>query len=282
MSTVTNNATASYALGDTEHERRRLQQQSDLIGGFTRHVLEQAGIAPGMNVLDIGSGAGDVALLLADMVSPDGRVVGIDRNPAILSTAQRRVAATGHTNVELVAGDINDPDLALDTDFDAAVGRLVLMYNPDIVAALRAARKRVTPGGIVAFQEADFTFFCHSVPSTPLVTSVHDWISGAFAAGGSDPHVGFKLPQLFTRAGLPRPHLQFNAYMGSGHEFRGYEFAAATVRSLLPIIERSGIATAAEIGIDTLADRLRAEATAADTTFTTVSLIAAWTRLADN
>jgi ubiquinone/menaquinone biosynthesis C-methylase UbiE len=282
MTATINNAAASYALGDTEHERRRLQQQSDLIGGFTRHVFEQAGIAPGMKVLDVGSGAGDVALLLAGMVGPDGRVVGIDRNPAILSTAKQRIAAAGHTNVDLVAGDISNPDVVLDPDFDAAVGRLVLMYNPDTAATLSAISERVRPGGIVAFQEADFTFFGHSVPSTPLMTNVHDWISGAFAAGGSDPQVGFKLPQLFARAGLPRPHLQFNTYMGSGPEFRGYEFAAATLRSLLPMIERSGIATVAEIDIDTLADRLRAEATAADATIATVSLIAAWTRLLDS
>jgi ubiquinone/menaquinone biosynthesis C-methylase UbiE len=137
-------ATNTYVLGDTASERRRLQQQSDLIGGFTRHVFEQAGIAPGMKVLDVGSGAGDVALLLANMVGPAGRIVGIDRNPAILSTAKQRITAAGHANVEFVAGDISDTDVALDTDFDAAVGRLVLMYNPDTTAAGRSRLAEAT------------------------------------------------------------------------------------------------------------------------------------------
>jgi len=277
--TTTTAPAASYVLGDSDNERHRLQQQADLIGGFTRHALEQAGITAGMTVLDVGSGAGDVTLLLADMVGPGGRVVGVDRNPAILATAERRTAAAGYTNVRFVAGDVNDLEVDLGRDFDAAVGRLVLMYNPDTVAALRAIAERVAPGGVVAFQEADFTWFAHSIPPLPLMTDVRDWISGAFAAGGSDPHIGFRLPQAFAAAGLPRPRLQFDTLMGAGTDFAGYQYAALTVRSLLPAIEAAGIATAAEIDVDTLAERLRDAATAADATITTVSLIAAWTSL---
>ena len=278
MTTTTQPAT-SYVLGDSANERHRLQRQADLIGGFTHHVLEQAGITAGMTVLDVGCGAGDVALLLADVVGPDGRVVGVDRNPAILTAAERRTTAAGYANVRFVAGDLNDPDVDLGHDFDAAVGRLVLMYNPDTEAALRAIADRVAPGGIVAFQEADFTWFAHSIPPLPLMTSVRHWISGAFAAGGSDPHIGFRLPQAFAAAGLPGPRLQFDTLMGGGTDFGGYQYAALTVRSLLPAIEAAGIATAAEIDIDTLADRLRDAVVAADATITTVSLVAAWTRL---
>ncbi|HSK97904.1 MAG TPA: hypothetical protein VK891_14875, partial [Euzebyales bacterium] len=62
-------------------------------------------------------------------------------------------------------------------------------------------------------------------------------------------------------------------------DFAGYQYAALTVRSLLPAIEATGIATAAEIDVDTLADRLRDAVVAADATITTVSLVAAWTRV---
>lgn len=185
----------------------------------------------------------------------------------------------GYANVRFVAGDVTDPEVNLGRDFDAAVGRLVLMYNPDTVAALRAIVDRVAPGGVVAFQEADFTWFAHSIPSLPLVAGVRDWISGAFAAGGSDPHIGFRLPQLFAAAGLPRPRLQFDTLIGGGTDFGGYQYTELTVRSLLPTIEAAGIATAAEIDVDTLAERLRAATIAADATITTVSLVAAWARL---
>lgn len=276
--TTTATASRSYVLGDSHNERRRLQHQAGLVGGFTRHVFEQAGIVPGMTVLDVGCGAGDVSLLLADMVGPDGHVIGLDRNPDIVGMAEERTASAGVANVRYVVGDLHDPHIDVGLDLDAAVGRLVLMYSPDIVAALRTISERVAPGGILAFQEADFTWFAHSIPSLPLMTEVHDWVSGAFAAGGSDPNIGFRLAQHFVAAGLPRPQLHFDTAMGGGPDHGGYQLAEATVRSLLPAIEAAGIATASEIEVDTIADRLRDATIAADATITTISLVAAWSR----
>ena len=48
-----------------------------------------------MKVLDVGSGAGDVALTLAEFVGPDGTVIGVDVNPDILKIAQARADAAG-------------------------------------------------------------------------------------------------------------------------------------------------------------------------------------------
>jgi hypothetical protein len=55
----------TYVLGRTSDETKRLTLQSDLIQNFTRQVFIEAGITPGMRVLDLGSGAGDVAFLTA-------------------------------------------------------------------------------------------------------------------------------------------------------------------------------------------------------------------------
>src|SRR5215216_3225626 len=88
----------SYALGRTERETRRLILQHQIYGPITRRFFMAAGIGAGMKVLDVGSGAGDVALLLADLVGPRGRVVGVEMNPEILDTARARVASVGWTN----------------------------------------------------------------------------------------------------------------------------------------------------------------------------------------
>jgi ubiquinone/menaquinone biosynthesis C-methylase UbiE len=81
-----------------------------------------------MKVLDLGSGAGDVALLAAHLVRPEGTVVGIDTNPAILEVARARARDAQHRNVSFEAGDIRG--LSLARDFDAVVGRYVLMFMP--------------------------------------------------------------------------------------------------------------------------------------------------------
>jgi len=70
-----------------------------------RRFFASSGITAGMKVLDVGSGTGDVALLLADLVGPRGAVVGVETNPTILKTARTWVRAAGWTNVTDGASD---------------------------------------------------------------------------------------------------------------------------------------------------------------------------------
>ena len=84
---------AEYTMGRSKGETERLIKQSQLYEDVTRRFFLRSGIAKGMKVLDVGSGAGDVALTLAEFVGPDGTVVGIDLNPDILKTAQARADA---------------------------------------------------------------------------------------------------------------------------------------------------------------------------------------------
>ena len=97
MSELPSDASDGYVLGRSDAETRRLIVQHQLYGPFTRQFLTAAGITAGMKVLDVGSGAGDVALLLAELVGPQGRVVGVDTNAEILDTAASRVQAAGWT-----------------------------------------------------------------------------------------------------------------------------------------------------------------------------------------
>ena len=57
-----------YALGHSDGELERLSVQSRFVEPITRQFLQEAGISTGMRVLDVGSGAGDVAFLAADLV----------------------------------------------------------------------------------------------------------------------------------------------------------------------------------------------------------------------
>ena len=71
----------AYVVGRSEGEARRLERQAELFELPTRRLFEAAGISSGMKVLDLGSGAGDVAFLAAELVGPTGRVVGVDLDP---------------------------------------------------------------------------------------------------------------------------------------------------------------------------------------------------------
>src|SRR5271170_5692902 len=85
-----------YVLGHSDAELERLRLQSALYADATRRVIRESGIAPGMRVLDIGCGPGDVAMLIADAVGPSGKVVAIDREPRAVETARNRALEAGY------------------------------------------------------------------------------------------------------------------------------------------------------------------------------------------
>jgi ubiquinone/menaquinone biosynthesis C-methylase UbiE len=164
----------SYPLGRSDAETQRLIIQNQIYGPLTRQFLAGAGIGAGMKVLDLGSGAGDVALLLADLVGPQGHVVGIDANAEIVERARARVQATGWRTVTFHHGDVQQLDVG--DGFDAVVGRWVLMYMPDPVNLLRQAMSCLRPGGIVAFQESDLKSG-RTYPAAPLYEQVQRWMT---------------------------------------------------------------------------------------------------------
>ena len=212
-----------------------------------------------MKVLDIGSGAGDVAIAAAQLVGPDGTVVGVDINPDILETARARAQQAGHANIEFLAGDARE--LELPHDFDAVAGRLVLMYLADPGPALKQLVTHLRPGGIVAFQEAELTLYqAVRSPDTPLVNQLVEWGLEVFRRSGANIGMGLELQRVFAEAGLPAPVAHLEAPAGAGPDWVGYEFLQHAFTSLLPLIESFGIATAAEVDAATLGERLQREA----------------------
>jgi ubiquinone/menaquinone biosynthesis C-methylase UbiE len=264
----------AYALGRSDHETAHLQERAVLWDPSTRRLFQDAGISKGMRVLDVGSGAGDVALLASQLVGPKGSVVGVDIDPGILETARRRARATGSRHATFIVGDIRDIDLG--RDFDAVVGRLILQYVPDALTVLNAAHRHLRPGGVVAFQEADWTAGIRAVPPSPLLDQVARWIEQAFRRSGSDIEVGVKLRTTLRRAGFLEPQLHADRFMGGGPNWVGYKHLAGLARSLLPVIEAEDIARAAELAVDTLADRLRDEILASDSVVFYTTLVSAW------
>ena len=267
----------TYWLGRGDAETRRLIQQSRFLNPFTGFLLGEAGIAEGMKVLDVGSGAGDVALLAAELVGPGGSVVGVDTNPKILQTARARADFAGLTNTEFVAGECRSANLG--DGFDAIVGRLVLLYVAEPAEVLRSLAGRLEPGGIVAFQ--DYNFTPNSVQSFPpmrIWQQVYGWVRAAAQQAGLNTAMGYDLRRIFIEAGLPEPDMQISSPVGGGPSWEGYENIAATIGNMLPLILASGAATAEEVGLDTLAERLRDETVAMGGVVKFPDLVGAWTR----
>lgn len=265
----------TYTLGYTPQETQRLLTQGQLLKTFTQHMLKDAGITTGMKVLDLGCGPGDVSLLAADLVGETGQVLGVDANPTVLELARARAQAAGLKQVTFRASNINE--LVLDQDYDAIVGRLILLYIPERAAVLRRLLAHLRPGGVVAFQEYDLDPEAHNVyPFSPLWDQYWPWVKQAFECSGAELRMGLKLPGTFVDAGLPTPQLRYEAAIGFGPDSAVYEVLVEVTRSVLPLLVKFGIATAEEVDIDTLLERFRAENISQPRFIRMPAMIAAW------
>src|SRR4029077_16894137 len=148
---------ADYPLGHTDAEHERLIRQAARVAPITERFFREAEIGPGQRVLDLGSGVGDVAMLVARLVGPSGEVVAIERDARSVHRARARAAAANLHNVRFVETDI--AHFSSDARFDAAVGRYILQFLPDPVEVLRSLSERVRPAGIIAFQEGSWAPF---------------------------------------------------------------------------------------------------------------------------
>ena len=262
-----------YILGHPENELDSVSVLSRAFEPFTRQLFANAGLKEGMRVLEMGSG-GDVALLAAEFVGRSGEVVGIEPSTDAIAYAANHAAARGWGKISFVNAE---DELAVDREFDALVGRIVLMFLPDPAMTLRRLSHHVVPGGLVIFQEADMSW-AKSMPKTPAVEKAAEWMREIFRRSGADAEMGPKLHRSFKTAGLPDPQMRVDGLI-YGSEGAGPALLAESVRAILPAIEQFGVATASEVDIDTLEDRIRVELGAMDATMSSPLLISAWARL---
>lgn len=264
-----------YVLGHTTDEIRRLELQSQLLESPTRHVLERVGLAKGMRVLDIGTGAGDVAALAAEFVGPGGHVLAIDRNPEVLARARSRFGQLGQIDFELRAAE-DEERLA---SYDLVIGRYVACFQKDEVGFLRAMARRVVPGGTIAFIEpATPLAYQLSHPPVALYDETFDWIVKAFGVGGARVDIGTRCVAWFKGAGLGEPSmLQEVPVAGPSSVY--CEWLSLTMQSLAPALERAGLVKVEDFDLPTLRARMQDAVTAADAQMCGPPTVGAWAKV---
>lgn len=163
-------------------------------------MLANLGVTPGMTVCDMGCGNGFYALQLAKMVGPEGRVLGVDIQPQMLTYLKRRAAKQKIENVEPILGTLIDPKLP-DGEVDLIL--MVDVYHefshPEYM--LKAMRKSLSPNGVIALLE--YRAEDPNVPIKRLHKMSRAQIMKEF------PGNGFKLVKEFE--GLPWQHMMFFA-----------------------------------------------------------------------
>ena len=171
----------------------------------------------GCRILDLGSGSGRDAYLLAQLVGASGEVVGVDMTPEQLDVARRHQAfhaeQFGYANVRFLEGRIEALEV-LDLEpasFDVIVSNCVLNLSTDKPAVLRGAQRLLRPGGEFYFSDvyADRRL-PSAVQSHPVLYGEclggalywNDFLRMARAAGFADPRLVSDRPLEITEPEL--------------------------------------------------------------------------------
>jgi ubiquinone/menaquinone biosynthesis C-methylase UbiE len=275
MNPMTTAAESSpYLLGTSDSEHDRLIRQAQLLAPYTERFFRAAGIGEGQRVLDVGSGVGDVALLLARLVGPTGHVLGMDIDTGALAKARTRATLAGLTNVQFIERSVEQ--LSGDAPFDAVVGRLILQFLPNLSRVMRTLVGLVRPGGVLAFQEPSYVTFLNQTAHLPLRKACANLVFETFRSAGVRTNMETALYQGFQEAGLPRPHMSLEAPLGHDAMFRRWLFdLMCTVRPRLDecSLMRDGIGYFA-----TLEARLDRELDAYNSYAGCIALVGAWSR----
>lgn len=263
----------TYSLGSTDAELDRLEQQSARIAEPTRILLRAAGIGPGMRVLDLGTGIGDSAVILAELVGPSGEVVGLDNDPRMVEMARARCA--GVPNLSFVEGDVTTAPGA--GEYDAVVSRLLVLHLPDPVGALRHHLPSLRPGGLLVTLDYD-TRAAGAEPPVPVVDRMFGLVAATLRSAGADPTIGSRLQAIHEEVGLADiGALAITQYLPPDSPV-GPALLSGVARSLASRMVSLGLVTEAELDLDTLAARIADGLRERGSFFVPPTLAASWGR----
>jgi ubiquinone/menaquinone biosynthesis C-methylase UbiE len=229
---------ATYIHGTAQSEQERLAALNRLTN---RAFVEFLGVAPGMKVLEVGSGLGILAAEVA--AAAEGvEVVGVERSPEQLAAAVKTPLVT------YVQGDAHALELP-DGGFDLVYCRYLLEHVADPAKVLGEMRRVARPGGRVAVCENDISLL-RVDPPCPSFEKVWAAFQEYQESLGGDSRIGRRLLRLFRQAGFSRIELsvQPEVHWYGSEAFPGWiQNLVGNVESARQGLVDSGLCSEAEL-----------------------------------
>ena len=121
-----------------------------MMGEWAPRTIALANPKSGERVLDVACGTGALARVVAQSISPNGQVVGLDLSPEMLSEARKiTLDPSNAAPIEWREGDVSTIPFENES-FDIVFCNFGLMFFPDQVAALKEIRRVLKPDGRLA------------------------------------------------------------------------------------------------------------------------------------
>jgi len=252
--------------------RERLRLLGRAMAPFTGALFDDAGIATGAHVLDIGCGGGDVTQELARRVGASGRAIGIDMDGVEIEIARKEAAALGATNIEYRVGNVLTDGIG--ERFDTIYARFLLSHLAVPEQGLARMIACLKPGGLLVVEDVDFSgHFCR--PERASFTDYVRWYEQSARRRGVDCLIGPRLPAMLADAGLDV--LGARAVNPAAISGPVKEMAVATLAAIADSVVESGVASRGQVDA-ALADLV--EATADPRVFMSMPrVVQCWARL---
>ena len=235
-------AQENYLLANQPSELERLQLQSRVWEPAGRQLLSKLGGGAGGRAVDLGCGALGWLRILAEWVSPSGRVVGTDVDESLLNAARSFLETEGVSNVELVVDDLFESKLQPQS-YDLVHARYVIAplgRGPEQVASYR---RLVRPGGSLVLEEWDLGSW-HFNPPAPASERLIRLLSEIFATLGGE--AGRGLPDLLREIGIEEPEIDAHVIaLKPGHPYLRLplQFSVALESRLLETLSEDELAS---------------------------------------
>ena len=245
-----------YILDGSDEDLRRLLGVADATRELARSAFRRVGMQEGWHAIDCGCGPIGGLAVMAEMVGPAGRVVGVDFSEPAIQRARSVVAALELGNVKLFAGDIHEiGPAAVGGPFDLAYTRFFLMHQPDPVRTLSQIARLLRPGGWIVAQEALRSPPPRSHPHLDALGTYWDLAYQVLERAGGVPHGAVDgLAGSARAAGLDV--VDVNGSFPIVDPELGFDLHAATLLAARERAVASGIAAGPQI--DDLVSDLRA------------------------
>ena len=218
--------------------------QADELSPYSAELLDRVDLQSGQSAIDLGCGPSGILQLLSDRVSPGGRVVGIDADPAHVTMARQFADEHGLRNVEIVQADARHTGLP-SSSFDLVHSRTLLVTIPEPATVVAEMVRLARPGGWVVSLEPDTEYgLCY--PAHPAFGRLGALFGAVLRRNGADPFIGRRLTELYREAGLHAIGVEARAPIHPpGHTRRTIRLDL--VRSMRPMILESGLAGEQEL-----------------------------------
>ncbi|MCX7121988.1 MAG: methyltransferase domain-containing protein [Gammaproteobacteria bacterium] len=197
LSTLLDNS--KYILKVGASASLRLDMLQELHGKYSEQFIAQVQFNPGMSILDIGCGIGNMSCCFARQF-PDCRVVGLDNSEAQLLLASQRASYKNLSNLEFRKGDLEDLT-DLNEQFDIIYSRYCLIHVSNPMATLKNLKNKLAPNGRIILEEPSMdSAFCY--PENAAYKKSRDLLNRLAQLRGFDFEVGKKLETLLHDAGF--------------------------------------------------------------------------------